>query len=174
MPTIGVAVDIPEPFGSYLQERREHFGDPLAHAIPPHITLLPPTEVAEDDLRRVEQHSAAVAAQVEPFAVELNGTGTFRPVSPVVFARVTRGMDECARLERAIRSGPVERPLEFPYHPHVTIAHHVSEAQLDAAAAGLATFAASFVARAIHLYHHGADEIWRPVVAFELGRQTAS
>ncbi|GAA1748696.1 2'-5' RNA ligase family protein [Nostocoides vanveenii] len=173
MPTIGVAVDIPEPFGSYLQERREHFGDPLAYAIPPHITLLPPTEVAEDELAVVEAHCAAVAAAADAFTVELTGTGTFRPVSPVVFVRVTRGMDECARMEQAIRSGPIERPLDFDYHPHVTIAHHVSEAQLDAAEAGLATFTGAFVARAVHLYHHGADEIWRPVVAFELRRQTA-
>ena len=41
MPTIGVAVAIPEPHASYLQQRREDFGDPMAHAIPPHITLLP-------------------------------------------------------------------------------------------------------------------------------------
>lgn len=174
MPTIGVALDIPEPFGSYLQERREHFGDPLAYAIPPHITLLPPTEVADANLAAVEAHCAAVAADAAPFPVELSGTGTFRPVSPVVFARLTRGMAHCARLEQAIRSGPVERPLDFAYHPHVTIAHHVSEAQLDAAEAGLADFTAAFVARAVHLYHHGADEVWRPVVAFELGRQTAS
>lgn len=174
MPTIGVAVDIPEPFGSYLRERREHFGDPLAHAIPPHITLLPPTDVDDADLDAIHEHCAAVASRFRPFTVELAGTGTFRPISPVVFARVAVGWRECAGLERAIRSGPIERPLDFDYHPHVTLAHHVSDAQLDAAEAGLADYSAAFEVAAVHLYHHGDDEIWRPVLAFGLGRHTGS
>ena len=41
--TIGVAIDIPAPWGEQLQNWRAEFGDPMAKAIPPHITLLPPT-----------------------------------------------------------------------------------------------------------------------------------
>ncbi|WP_434582252.1 2'-5' RNA ligase family protein [Carbonactinospora thermoautotrophica] len=44
--TIGVAVAIPEPYGTCLQSYRESFGDPLARAIPTHVTLLPPTAVS--------------------------------------------------------------------------------------------------------------------------------
>lgn len=42
---IGVSVEIPEPYGSRLQDVRDGYGDPLARAIPTHITLLGPTEV---------------------------------------------------------------------------------------------------------------------------------
>ena len=37
---IGIAIEIPEPFGPALQEARAAFGDPFAGDIPPHITLL--------------------------------------------------------------------------------------------------------------------------------------
>lgn len=168
MPTIGVAVAIPEPYASFLQERREAFGDPLAHAIPPHVTLLPPTAVAGDDLAGVEAHLAAVAARHTPFEIVLESTGTFRPVSPVVFVQLTQGVAECEALESEIRTGPVARELDFDYHPHVTIAHNISEEELDAAFVDLDDFSVSFAVPAIHLYHHGEDDVWRPVKAFDL------
>ncbi len=43
--TVGVAIAIPDPYGSTLQQHRESFGDPLARSIPSHITLLPPTSL---------------------------------------------------------------------------------------------------------------------------------
>ena len=43
--SIGVAIAIPEPYGSQLQSMRASFGDSLAEAIPTHVTLLPPTIV---------------------------------------------------------------------------------------------------------------------------------
>ena len=48
--TIGVAIPIPEPYGTELQGVREAYGDPLARTIPTHITLMPPSEVEADDL----------------------------------------------------------------------------------------------------------------------------
>ena len=35
------------------------------------------------------------------------------------------------RLAQAARSGPLEQELQFPYHPHVTVAHHLDESALD-------------------------------------------
>ncbi|MEI2776874.1 MAG: 2'-5' RNA ligase family protein [Tetrasphaera sp.] len=168
MPTIGVAVAIPEPHAGFLQERRESFGDPLAHAIPPHVTLLPPTVVDVNDLAAFEEHLAKVAATHPSFDIALESTGTFRPVSPVVFVRLTRGMAECEALESAIRTGPVVRELDFDYHPHVTVAHQISEEELDAAFVDLDDFAVTFHVPAFHLYHHGDDDVWRPVRGFDL------
>ena len=168
MLTIGISVEVPEPFGSFLQDAREAFGDPLARAIPAHITLLPPTLIREEEAAEVGAHLREVAAAYRPFEEELRGTGTFRPVSPVVFVAVHRGAAQCAALEAAIRTGPLARPVDFPYHPHVTIAHHIEESALTRAQEQLADFRALFACSAIHLYHHGGDETWRPVEAFEL------
>jgi 2'-5' RNA ligase len=163
--TVGVAIAIPEPFGGRLQAHRASFGDPLASSIPTHITLLPPTEVPGD----VGEHLADVAASVVPFTIHLRGTATFRPVSPVVFVQVVEGISECELLERRVRSGPLARELAFPYHPHVTVAHDVPEAALDEAFSTLADFECRFQVRALHLYEHGADGVWRPEQTFGFG-----
>src|SRR5665809_135446 len=42
MPTIGVAIALPEPWASDLQEYRTALGDETATLIPTHITLVPP------------------------------------------------------------------------------------------------------------------------------------
>ena len=50
MPTIGVAIAIPEPWASELQDYRTSVGDTTATQIPTHITLIPPSEVDEREL----------------------------------------------------------------------------------------------------------------------------
>ncbi|MDI2126763.1 2'-5' RNA ligase family protein [Yinghuangia seranimata] len=169
MRTIGVSIAIPEPWGSQLQDLRDGFGDPLARAIPTHVTLLPPTEVEDTAIAEVEGHLAAVAAAERAFPMLLRGTGTFRPTSPVVFIQVARGITDCERLEQAVRSGPLLRGLHFPYHPHVTVAHHLPDDVLDRAFDKLSGYEARFQVGGFSLYEHGADEIWRPRRAFPFG-----
>jgi 2'-5' RNA ligase len=159
--TIGVVVDIPDPFGEFLRRQRAEFGDPLAKAIPPHVTLLPPTDVAPGIGRAVNDHLAAVAAVTAPFTIRLSGTDSFRPVSPVVFVRLEQGAEGCDDLQRLVRTGPLTRQLQFPYHPHVTVAHHLEDAALDRAQKSLAEFEAEFEAGGLGLYEHGRDGVWR-------------
>lgn len=169
MATIGVAIAIPEPHGAALQRFREDFGDPMACQIPAHITILPPTEVPDADRGLFEKHLQWVCAGFEPFEVHLRGTGTFRPVSPVVFVQLASGIAQCEWLESAVRSGPVDRELEFNYHPHVTVAHHLPDEALDRAFSELATYEVRFRVDAVHVYEHGGDGVWRPVTRFEFG-----
>ncbi|GCE76149.1 phosphoesterase [Cellulomonas biazotea] len=166
---IGVAITVPEPWSTALREARARYGDPLAEFIPPHVTLLGPTVVEPGLVAEVDEHLAQAAARHAPFVVRLHGTATFRPVSPVVFVPLVEGADGCAALERSVRTGVLDQRLRFDYHPHVTVAHEVPDEQLDAAAAGLARFEASFVVRELHTYLHGDDGVWRPVRDFALG-----
>lgn len=165
---IGVAVAIPEPYGTQLHDLRERLGDPDAKAIPPHVTLLPPTGLPSGELDGVLAHLSGVAAGHAPFHLELAGSATFRPVSPVVFVQLRRGMAECALLERDVRCGPLARETTFSYYPHVTVAHELSEEELDAAEAELAPYAASFPVRAISLFERADDGWWRPMQEFPL------
>ena len=169
MPTIGVALPIPEPWATELQDYRTSLGDATATKIPTHITLVPPTEVPDADLEKVEDHLAQAAASAEPFDIHLRGTGTFRPVSPVVFVMVAKGISQCEQLASRVRSGPLGVELQFPYHPHVTIAHHLSDDVLDRAFHELAGFECLFQAAAFHLYRHDDETGWRPTRAFSLG-----
>ena len=96
--TIGVAIAVPEPWGSKLQAYRASLGDPMASGIPTHITLMPPFEIAVDDLPRIEQHLLKASASANEFRIHLRGTGTFRPVSPVVFVTVVEGKPGVSNL----------------------------------------------------------------------------
>ncbi|MFF4348109.1 2'-5' RNA ligase family protein [Streptomyces sp. NPDC001530] len=166
--TIGVSIAVPEPHGSLLQERRAGFGDPAASGIPTHVTLLPPTEVDDSALPAIEAHLIEVAAAGRPFPMRLSGTGTFRPLSPVVFVQVVEGAEACAWLQKQVRdaSGPVARELQFPYHPHVTVAHGIDDEAMDRAYAELSGYEAEWPCAGFALYEQGADGVWRKLREF--------
>ena len=166
--TIGVSIAVPEPHGSQLQERRAGFGDAAAHGIPTHITLLPPTEVEASLLPAIETHLGEIAAAGRPFPMRLSGTGTFRPLSPVVYVQVAEGAEACAWLQKEVRdaSGPVARELQFPYHPHVTVAHGIEDEAMDRAFEELADYQAQWPCTGFALYEQGADGVWRKLREF--------
>ena len=168
MPTIGVAVAIPEPWASELQDYRTSVGDLTASHIPTHITLIPPIEVPDDGVAAVEAHLERAASAITAFRIHLRGTGTFRPVSPVVFVTVVEGISQCELLASAVRRGPLSVELAFPYHPHVTIAHHLADDLLDRAFAELAGFECEFAADRFWLYVHDTDNGWQPTREFAL------
>ena len=169
MPTIGVAIAIPEPWATELQDYRTAVGDTTAAMIPTHVTLVPPTEVDEADLPEIERHLTGAAADVAPYGVHLRGTGTFRPVSPVVFVTLAEGISQCELLASRIRSGPLAVELAHPYHPHVTIAHHLADDLLDRAFGELADFECRFDVTEFHLYVHDDAIGWQPTRRFALG-----
>jgi 2'-5' RNA ligase len=168
--TIGVALPIPEPFLGELGAYRERFGDPLAHAIVAHITLVPPTPVTDEaHLSRVVAHLEEQAATLRPFPLALAGSASFRPVSPVVFVPIVTGEQQVRAIEAAVRRGPLDRVLQFPYHPHVTVAHALEEQWLDQAEEVMAPYHAQFEVRSLGLFVQGADGVWRQRVEFPFG-----
>ena len=170
--TIGVAIAIPQPHARVLSTWRRRVGDPAAELIWPHVTLLPPTPISPADLPGVEAHLNGAADAAAPFVMHLSGTGTFRPTSPVVYVQVSRGVSECELLEAAVRTGPLAREIEFPYHPHVTVAQEISDAALDEAYDGLSDFVARFPVDHIVLFSRGEDRRWQWRTEFTLGGTT--
>jgi 2'-5' RNA ligase len=166
---VGVAIAIPQPHATVLSSWRRRVGDPAADLVFPHITLLPPTPVPADSMDKVERHLSDAAAGHHPFMIHLAGTGTFRPTSPVVFIQVAMGLAECELLEQRIRRGPLTRELEFPYHPHVTVAQDIGDAGLDDAYEGLSGFVARFSVERFVLFSRGADGRWTWRTEFPLG-----
>ena len=90
-------------------------------------------------------------------------------MSPVVFVAVAEGISDCERLEKQIRSGPLDRELRFNYRPHVTIAHDLPDERLDAACRALEDYDATFTVDGFSLYEHGCDGVWRPERDFSFG-----
>jgi len=165
--TLGVAIEIPEPFGSAVDDARKGY-EPSMGRMPAHITLLPPVDVDSDVLPGVIDHLSAVAGECAPFEVELHGTGTFQPVSPVVFIALSRGISSCERVEAMVRSGVLAVDSRFPYHPHVTLAHDVSDDLLNCAFEDFTNFRASFTVSQMHLFRLQPDG-WHPLQAFPFG-----
>ena len=134
MPTIGVAIALPEPWATQLQEYRTALGDETAGLIPTHITLVPPVELTEEQGGDAARHLEQAAAATDSFLI----------------------------------LGPLAVPLQHPYHPHVTVAHHRPEDVMDRAFAELATFDCTFDVERFHLYRHDDATGWRPVRDFSL------
>lgn len=166
--TIGIAIAVPEPWGTQVQVARERLGDPQAGAIPTHITLLAPAVIPMHRLPAVDAHLQQVAAGVSAFRVELRGSGTFRPMSPVVFVPLVEGVAGCERLEKLVRRGPLLRRRRFAYHPHVTLAHKLAEEQLDQAMAEFADFQAVFVADRFSLFQQDDSGCWQGIRDYRL------
>jgi 2'-5' RNA ligase len=173
---LGVAIAIPQPHAKVLANWRRQVGDPAADLVFPHVTLLPPTPVPAGSMVSIEEHLGSAAAAHAPFVMHLAGTGTFRPTSPVVFVQVATGVSDCELLERAIRRGPLDRELEYPYHPHVTVAQEIEDSGLDEAYDGLSGFVARFSVERFALFSREPGGQWTWRTEFELGgaAQTAN
>ena len=90
-------------------------------------------------------------------------------MSPVVFVNLVEGISQCELLQERVRTGPLNRPLRFPYHPHVTVAHDLDDDSLDRAFDALADFDVMFDVWAFTLFERGRDGAWRPQRDFPLG-----
>lgn len=141
--TVGATVAIPESWSGALQQARKDSGDPLSDTVPPHLTLLAPTTLAADRLEALVEHLALVAGSMDPFTITLHGVSSFLPISPVAFVPVIDGGKDLATLAARIRSGPVPLPQQFPFHPHVTVAHRVEVDGMERVCRSLMTFDAT-------------------------------
>jgi 2'-5' RNA ligase len=168
--SVGVILGFPAEIAAELQRWRASFGDPMAGVIPAHITLI--TTTPTHDWEATRRHVREVARCQRPFMVTIAGTGTFRPVSPVVFINVEDGFDHCVDLHRKLQQGPLHRELPFAYHPHVTIAHDVAPESLDEAETALKNYKATFPVVSMGLYEHDADGIWQLREELDFGTET--
>jgi 2'-5' RNA ligase len=142
--TVGVTVDIPEPWRTRLRDARQSTGDTLAELVPPHLTLVAPTAVRRTDLELLSDHLTSLAASTVPFMIALHGIASFMPITPVAYVPVIEGGWSCAVLSAEILNGPVRLEQRFPFHPHVTIAQSTQTAPLESVCRSMIDFEAVF------------------------------
>lgn len=157
---LGVVVEVPQPWGEELQEWRTGFGDNTADHMPTHITVWPPTKVASGRLESVLQGIGAACAAVPQFNIHTAGVETFRPVSPVVYLSIDTGSAQLAELHQTVQPIVSDSPAAHPYVPHITVAFHLPDAVLDAAAAALSDYEVSWQARALSSFLRRPDGRW--------------
>lgn len=165
--TLGVTIELPAHVRDEIDAARARYG-PHLDDWAAHVTILAPIEADDAVMDAVMEHLRGVAERTQPFRMVLRGTGTFRPVSPVVFIAVAEGISACEQLELAVRSGDLGVESRFPYHPHVTLAHDVPAVELDRAFEDLAEYTAAFTVSSMCLHENLAGS-WTLVREFPFG-----
>lgn len=169
MTTMGVSIAVPEPFGEDLRTMRAGFGDPAAATVPSHVTLAPPFELTDQNRGSLTASLQEVASAHQRFTMRLAGSGTFRPVSPVVYITVAEGEQSVRSIAEAVQKLVGRTAANFPFHPHVTVAHHLDDAGLDRALGALVDYEAEFQVESFVLYKHQDPAGWVPTMEFPLG-----
>ena len=170
MPVIGVALSIPEPWATELQDYRTGL-DPSAALVPTHITLVPPTEIDDDAVdRRRGAPGQGGRGRLPRSRCTCGGPARSGRSRRWCSSAWCEGISQTEQLAAAVRSGPLDVDVEFPFHPHVTVAHHLTDEQMDQAFDDLAEFECSFDVTSFHLYVHDDAEGWRPTRDFALQR----
>lgn len=140
---LSVVVDVPASVDAAVRAWRGRHG-PGAMA-PPHVTVFMAEHLDEQD-PVAALRVPALRTACEGFSgteLELQGSGSFRPVSPVSFLKVGRGADWLHRVHDACALVlPSASP--FAYHPHLTLAHGLSEAAHDDAEAAFRDYRHAF------------------------------
>jgi len=172
---IGISFPVPQPWAAEIAEARIRYGDEYGLMIPPHITIIGPTAVDRVEIPALIVQLDNICDQTPAFDLRLDGTDTFRPLSPVVYLKVTDGFDDCVALQAALQRGPLVSPARFEYHPHVTLAHDVPPEQLDIAQHEFENLSARFHVDALWLYRNDPDGVWRKDFKFALrGKKKAA
>jgi 8-oxo-dGTP pyrophosphatase MutT (NUDIX family)/2'-5' RNA ligase len=168
---LGVIVLLPEPLAAHVQAWRRALRDPARDRIPPHLTLVPPQTVAEEDLQPALALVDRAAAVAMPGVVELRGAATFLPETPVAYLVVAEGVSTLRTLESSLRMPPLDQ-RGFPFHPHVTVTQGRPAEDLEAAARDLASFHAVFPLSELTLMEADEHVGWRVIHQAAVGSST--
>lgn len=152
--SLGVIITMPPALAAELGAWRQSFAGPGNGVVPAHITLV--SGRARRSFAEAAEHVRKIARQTPPFTISLRGTGTFAPVSPVVFLNLEQGARECRELHEKLLGGPVEHVLDFDFHPHLTLAHDLDADTMALAETELAAFQAELEVTSIGLYDYSA------------------
>jgi 2'-5' RNA ligase/ribosomal protein S18 acetylase RimI-like enzyme len=142
--------------------------------MPPHITLVPPVNVRDDDLDDALDRLRDAAGRTRPFRLVLGPPGTFLPTNPVLFLQVAGDVPAVDGLRDRVFRPPLERPLTWPFHPHVTVLDNGDPARIRAGVEALAGWQAAAVLDRVHLMQEerreeDGERWWRPIAEATFG-----
>jgi 2'-5' RNA ligase/ribosomal protein S18 acetylase RimI-like enzyme len=162
---VGVALLVPQPVAAEVDGLRRACADPSLARVPAHVTLVPPVNVREDRLADavaiVRSAGDATAGALE---LELGPAVTFLPDSPVLYLAVGGDVAPLLALRERVFQGPLERPLAWPFVPHVTLADGLTEERLEAAVTALVDYRVTVDVDRVHLLREtGDDHRWVPL-----------
>lgn len=149
---LAVALLAPRPQAAEVNVLRRAVGLAEPFPVAPHLTLVPPVNVAEADLPAVREVLRRVATATNPLELEVGPVATFLPETPTLHLAVG-GSDLSAlrSLRGHLRCGPFDRPDVWPFHPHVTIVEHAGPELIEAGLVAFASMRQHWSVGALHL-----------------------
>ena len=171
---LGVVLLVPEPWRTEVDGLRRGLGDAALGRVPPHITLVPPINVREEDLGAAFDVLHEAGARCPTLSLALGPVASFAPVNPVAYLAVSGAPVPIAHLvglKDALRSGPLERPEDWPFVPHVTLASGLPEDRLAAAVLALSPLTMTVTFDRLHVLAEEPGQVWTPVTDAPLGRR---
>lgn len=162
---IAIALLVPEPAATEIDGLRRALGDRSRGNVVPHITLIPPVNVRVEQLVDVLALLRAAASEAAPIELRLGPPATFAPVTPVVYLAVGGEVDAVHGLRAALHEGPLARPQEHEFVPHVTVQDDCPADRIAAALAALADFTVDVRVGDVHLLrdHAPGPRRWNAV-----------
>ncbi|HTX01097.1 MAG TPA: GNAT family N-acetyltransferase [Acidimicrobiales bacterium] len=173
-----VALLVPEPAATELDGLRRALGAASLGRIAPHLTLVPPRNVAAADQPAALELLRAAAGRSAALRLSLGPPASFAPRTPVVFLTVGGDLEELSSLRNNLALAPLAPPPEREprdFVPHVTLTGGA-----DAARAALLVEAIRAYNRVVSIDRVTLleqDEAaprrpWRPIAEAMLGRPT--
>lgn len=166
---------MPDPVAAEVHGIRRACADPALDTVPPHLTLVPPVNVAEDDLVAALALLRREAAATEPVMLTLGPPETFLPVEPVLFLGVNGdegALEALHDLRARVFTPPLARPLSHPFTPHVTLCASGTPGWIEQAAQTLVAYEAEVTFDRVTLLQEFHDEDrgrrWQPLADLPL------
>ncbi|MGH9074321.1 MAG: 2'-5' RNA ligase family protein, partial [Acidimicrobiales bacterium] len=104
---LAVALLVPAPVAAEVDGLRRALRSGALGRIPPHVTLVPPVNVREQDLGAVLERLRGAARGARPFRLTLGPMATFWPRNPVLYLAVGGpGVEALGRLRDALVAEP--------------------------------------------------------------------
>lgn len=166
---LGVVAVVPEPVGTEVDGIRRALGSGALGRIPPHITLVPPLNIAEGDLEAAIETVRAGASKVRPLHLDIGPPETFWPRNPVVYLAVGGpGVAGLHQLRQHVSGSPLDRPGAQDFVAHVTLGDNVEPELIPAALVLLGSYRAQVTVGDVHLLRQGTGQVWETVAIARL------
>ena len=171
---LGVVLLLDEPWRSEVQGLRRALRSPSLDTQPPHLTLVPPVNVAESRLGEALAVLRREAARCRPtLRLSVGPAASFVPVSPVIYLSIGGSdVDELHRLQAGVFHGPLLRSVDYDYVPHVTVHESAPDEVIPGALSVLAGYRVDVEFDRVHLLEQGPDRVWRPLTDVAFGPPT--
>jgi len=169
-----VALLAPAELAATLDAFRLAVGSRRPPNIAPHITLVPPVNLGDDEIAEMRAIVRAAAEATQPFEVSVGPTASFSPRTPTVHLAV-EAAPAIDALRVRLRTGVLHRPDPHgAFTPHLTLDASSDPATIDAALLAMAGYRGSWTATAVNLLEHVDDDVierrrWKAVAEEPLG-----